>query len=458
MAHQQGLTEARAKVAELEPDLLRAEVDRALAGHSNDPLTRRTASLLLRYRYARLLDRLRRLAGAHDRLVHWSSTDATQRARFETLLRLARLAGLCGEFPLARDTLRRAVATGVEPTRVAARQRQLAQAHEVHLARNSRWVEELLVSARAGKLETEIGFRDALFRLSSDPDRQTVTLLVQQLRQLTRRLRSATRDALLATLPAGTRPEAKEQLRRVISAVQSPPPSDVEPELLRDQWKAFWKAVQPLVSRESERSSRSPDRPSGQVLLARIQTQRLRAQGRRDDRVLALVCNALGYLEDPRGPADALTDYLYAEWDEGRAIRAGRSLARLSRHDPEARRALVRLSGLWDEPGQRLALPGKWPANGAWWREVCRELIAAGWTGGQTAAPTTALAYQRRGLLRSTAGDLAGAIADYSEAIRRDPTSAKTYVNRGLARQRTGDLAGAMADYSLAIHQEDTPA
>src|SRR5206468_2584329 len=48
-------------------------------------------------------------------------------------------------------------------------------------------------------------------------------------------------------------------------------------------------------------------------------------------------------------------------------------------------------------------------------------------------------------------GDDAGAIADYTAAVRIKPTYIEAYNNRGLARQRTGDLAGAIADYQEAL-------
>ena len=65
--------------------------------------------------------------------------------------------------------------------------------------------------------------------------------------------------------------------------------------------------------------------------------------------------------------------------------------------------------------------------------------------------PTDATAYHNRGLARSSQSDLAGAIADYAQAIALNPTDATDYYNRGLARNGQGDLAGAIADYAQAI-------
>ena len=48
-------------------------------------------------------------------------------------------------------------------------------------------------------------------------------------------------------------------------------------------------------------------------------------------------------------------------------------------------------------------------------------------------------------------GDVAGAIADYDEAIRLNPEDAYACFNRGVARKELGDVAGAIADYDEAI-------
>jgi Flp pilus assembly protein TadD len=47
--------------------------------------------------------------------------------------------------------------------------------------------------------------------------------------------------------------------------------------------------------------------------------------------------------------------------------------------------------------------------------------------------------------------DVAGAIADYDEAIRLNPQDADVYQNRGIARRALGNVAGAIADYDQAL-------
>ena len=60
-------------------------------------------------------------------------------------------------------------------------------------------------------------------------------------------------------------------------------------------------------------------------------------------------------------------------------------------------------------------------------------------------------AYYNRGDLRSDQGDLDGAIADYSEAIRHDPDTSRVILCRAGPRSANGDVDGAIADYDEAI-------
>ena len=55
------------------------------------------------------------------------------------------------------------------------------------------------------------------------------------------------------------------------------------------------------------------------------------------------------------------------------------------------------------------------------------------------------------GATKATDGDRAGAIADYTRAIKLDPKNVNVYNNRGTEKQNAGDIAGALADFSRAI-------
>jgi tetratricopeptide (TPR) repeat protein len=55
------------------------------------------------------------------------------------------------------------------------------------------------------------------------------------------------------------------------------------------------------------------------------------------------------------------------------------------------------------------------------------------------------------GATKSSNGDKARAIADYTRAITLDPKNVNAYNNRGTEKQNAGDIAGALADFSRAI-------
>jgi tetratricopeptide (TPR) repeat protein len=67
-------------------------------------------------------------------------------------------------------------------------------------------------------------------------------------------------------------------------------------------------------------------------------------------------------------------------------------------------------------------------------------------------------AYNNRGNVRLKTGHPRAAIEDYERAIDLDSTYAEAYLNRGNARQRTGDLDGAMDDYQQALALGASPA
>tara|TARA_R110001632_G_scaffold148797_4_gene266051 strand:- start:4307 stop:5587 length:1281 start_codon:yes stop_codon:yes gene_type:complete len=66
-------------------------------------------------------------------------------------------------------------------------------------------------------------------------------------------------------------------------------------------------------------------------------------------------------------------------------------------------------------------------------------------------APDFASAYNNRGIAKYDLGDYKGAIADYTKAIEIDPDDAHAYYNRGNVKQKLKDYYGAIADYNNAI-------
>jgi hypothetical protein len=62
-----------------------------------------------------------------------------------------------------------------------------------------------------------------------------------------------------------------------------------------------------------------------------------------------------------------------------------------------------------------------------------------------------ASAAYKRALAKARQGELNGAIADFTEALRVDPKLVAAYYRRGLARYAKGDLQGAMVDFNTAL-------
>jgi tetratricopeptide (TPR) repeat protein len=59
--------------------------------------------------------------------------------------------------------------------------------------------------------------------------------------------------------------------------------------------------------------------------------------------------------------------------------------------------------------------------------------------------------YDSRGLLRAQVGDMAGAIADYTLALRFNPHSGRILANRGRVFSRQEDYQAAIADFDQAL-------
>lgn len=79
--------------------------------------------------------------------------------------------------------------------------------------------------------------------------------------------------------------------------------------------------------------------------------------------------------------------------------------------------------------------------------EACDRAIASR----QFAGIDLAKLHTNRGVERKRSGDLAGSLADYSEAIRLNPADPFAYNNRANTRRDMGDLPGAIADYGEAL-------
>lgn len=71
--------------------------------------------------------------------------------------------------------------------------------------------------------------------------------------------------------------------------------------------------------------------------------------------------------------------------------------------------------------------------------------------GGDLSPGNRAIVHNNRGHALNLMGDKAGALEEYSEALRLNPEYADAYYNRASVLDDMGDLAGAIADYDKAI-------
>lgn len=84
-------------------------------------------------------------------------------------------------------------------------------------------------------------------------------------------------------------------------------------------------------------------------------------------------------------------------------------------------------------------------------RETGEAAVAACTRAINSSAGRPSINYTNRGIAYRDKGDTKRAIADHTEAIRRDPAYANAYYNRGNAHSDRGDTDRAIADYTVAI-------
>jgi tetratricopeptide (TPR) repeat protein len=65
--------------------------------------------------------------------------------------------------------------------------------------------------------------------------------------------------------------------------------------------------------------------------------------------------------------------------------------------------------------------------------------------------PNLPFSYAERGSLRMKTGNRAGALQDYSDAIRLDTAEPEYWLNRGIVKEQLTDYQGALADYQQAL-------
>ncbi len=333
-------------------------------------------------------------------------------------------------------------------------------------------VEAILAAARRSGLADREEYQDALFRITSLREPQTVALLVAALDAESATLRAARADALRAARP--TPDEARAGLAPItgledaLARLDALAPGE---SLDATAAEAIAAASRRLVEREGREASLGIDRheTSARALLASAQE---RAAGSGAVALARLCCEALGRLGlDVEGAVDALGRHLLAGEDPRRAIPAGTALCRigggLALAIVDAAIARFGRAGPFGVAvaryRRRLASGSSGAPDAAERGPSALEVGIAALESGDAAAaetllagavaerPDLALAWARLGDARAALGRLEDAEAAYGRAIEGDAGLVIAWVGRALARRRRHDHAGALADASRAV-------
>jgi tetratricopeptide (TPR) repeat protein len=363
---------------------------------------------------------------------------------FAAALALGRLAKDAEEWSLAENAFEKARALELDLPRVEAELEGVERARSRVAEDHRQAVERVLADARSGRLVLRPdAYDDALFKLVSLSEPQTVSLVAAALERASGEIRAAKRQAYLeAAAPNGDEeraggegiPGLEAALDRVLSLEPGEAPDEKSAALVR--------SAERRLGERAARGGYHASRPfDARWVLAAAEERRLGPGG---VSLARLSCEALGRIGIREGALEALGRYLAAEDDELRAIPCGVALLRLGGERAEA---ILRSEG---------AL--RFAAGGSFARRVspqastgAAEPVSSGAEDLVELDPGLPQPWARRGIARIRAGEAAEGLLDLSRAIEIDPRFAQALRERGIARSRRGDLAGAIADLSRAI-------
>ncbi len=369
---------------------------------------------------------------------------------FAAAMAVGELALESEQWSVAASAFQRAGALEVDDDAAARALRDVAAARAARRLRLEASVADALGLARQGALtDRPDAYQEALFTLVRMREPAAVELLVAALDALTERLNASWRAAVLGAnrLSPGERSDGLtpiEGLELAIDRAVARGPGEPLDDLAR---AALKRASLYLEHRERERW-RTQDGPTPRRALAVIAGEQTAALGPDGLTTARLCVEALAWIGIADGAIDALGRHLRAEADEDRAAALVVALGRIGGPRAEAWMLLAAERFEWLGPFGRAAR-----------RFVSEDVIGATASAGATEEgerPRTAADLRRRASAREASGDLAGALADLTDALDLDPDFIELWNERGSLKKDIGDLDGAIRDLTRAIELAPT--
>ncbi len=388
--------------------------------------------------------------------------DGARAASHRALLAYGRVAGEAGQFRLAASCFESAAALGIDVAEARAAGEEVEAAERAIEEGHLGAIRAIVERARAGDLQRQAAYGDALFELLARPRPLVARLLARELDRVSEELRAVARDVLI-----GAREPTPDERRGGEVAIDGLPGAiqqllDHPPHEPVDESTA--RTIHAAVRRLEARSGR----PGSTV--PRIASRQESIVGPEKVQLARLCCEALGRVRiADEATLGALARHLRAEWDENRAVAAGIALCRIGGAEAERILAgtlrhrfegngpfrhrvvleLPRLARVGDDAGEQ-SVAALVAASHDWTDKRRFDLALRDANAAIGRDPESATAWNARGRAHRFAGRPNDAIEDFGRAIRLAPTNTTFWINRGTMRYDAGDPDG-MADLQRAV-------
>ncbi len=379
---------------------------------------------------------LEALEATGRRLTLEPADETARRARFRAAMALGEVARDDEQWGVAAGAFEKASSLGVDDRLARAADAELGAARSFAREQRRTIVRTLLEETVSGAIGRRPGgYEDALFTLVGLAGADTAAALGESLDAVSADARESAAELYLrASRP--TDDEARSGVTEIPGLADA---------------VARWRALDPVgaldpadeaaLAAAGERLAmrdvrmRPPGSLDARDLDGRavVAAHQARAVGRSRLLLARLCCEALGRIGGPSS-VEPIGRYLAAEVDPLRAVVPAEALCRLG--GPRAERIL-------------LVARARFGPEGAFWTRVRRCLALTGVA--SELRVDSAEGYLERGTLRLEKGELQGAVADLTSAVKRDPGLAKAWADRGRARLRLRERPAAIADLERAV-------